>query len=101
MKLKKIFWDSKMSLISRILSMCESYAFMQPIFINNTIDHLKYGATGELLCQNIRNEWLYSNVINRDESVFQFCNYSQKTPQNNILSKITFILHLNIYTHNM
>lgn len=77
-----------MSLINKILSMCESYSFMQPMFINSAIDHLKYGAIGELLCQNIRNEWIYSNVINRDESVFQFCNYSQKTRQSDILSKI-------------
>lgn len=68
--------------------MCDSYAFMKPIVINNAIDHLKYGASGELLCQNIRNEWLYSNVISRDESVFQFCNDAQKQNSSNILSKI-------------
>lgn len=80
--------------MNKIMSMCESYSFMQPTFINSVINHLRYGATGELLCQNIRNEWIYSNVINRDESVFQFCNYSQKTQQNDILSKINiqFIL---------
>lgn len=67
-----------MSLINRILSMCKSYAYMEPIIINSTIDHMQYGATGELLCQNIRNEWLYSNVTSRDESVFQFCNVQKK-----------------------
>ncbi|XP_025416295.1 DNA polymerase subunit gamma-2, mitochondrial isoform X2 [Sipha flava] len=75
-----------MSLINRILSMCESYAYMRPIIINNVIDHLKYGATGELLCHNIRNEWLYSNVTSRDESVFQFCNIDQKKYSNDIPS---------------
>lgn len=76
-----------MSLINRILSMCESYAYMQPIIINNAINNLKTGATGELLCQNIRNEWLYSNVTNRDESVFQFSNINQKNFYSDILSK--------------
>lgn len=76
-----------MSLLNRILPMCKAYAYMEPIIINNTIDHLKYGATGELLCQNIRNEWLYSNVTSRDESVFQFCNAQEKY-NNDILSKI-------------
>lgn len=77
-----------MSLINRILSMCKSYAYVQPVVINNTVDHLKYGATGELLCQNIRNEWLYSNVTSRDESVFQFCNITQdKCHSNDVSSK--------------
>lgn len=76
-----------MSLINKILSMCESYAFMKPMIINGNVGHFKYGASGELLCQNIRNEWLYSNVISRDESVFQFCNDLQKNCFNNILSK--------------
>lgn len=76
-----------MSLINRILSMCESYAYMQPIIINNAINNLKTGATGELLCQNIRNEWLYSNVTSRDESVFQFSNINQKNLYSDILSK--------------
>lgn len=71
--------------------MCESYAYMRPIIINNAIDHLKYGATGELLCQNIRNEWLYSNVTSRDESVFQFCNINQNKYCNDIKSKTTSI----------
>ncbi|VVC44256.1 Anticodon-binding [Cinara cedri] len=75
-----------MSLINRILSICKTYAYMQPILINNAIDLLKYGATGELLCQNIRNEWLYSNVTSRDENVFQFYNTGQKTCNNDILS---------------
>jgi hypothetical protein len=62
---------------------------MRPIIINNVIDHLKYGATGELLCHNIRNEWLYSNVTSRDESVFQFCNIDQKKYSNDIPSKMS------------
>jgi len=76
-----------MSLLNRILPMCKAYAYMEPMIINSTIDHLKYGATGELLCQNIRNEWLYSNVTSRDESVFQFCNVREKY-SNDILSKM-------------
>lgn len=76
-----------MTLINRILLMCKSYAYMQPIVINNSINYLKSGATGELLCQNIRNEWLYSNVTSRDEEVFQFSNISPKQTSNDILSK--------------
>lgn len=77
-----------MSLINRILSMCKTYAYMQPMLINSAIDHLKYGATGELLCQNIRNEWLYSNVTSRDENVFQFYNTAQEKSNSDILSKV-------------
>lgn len=77
-----------MSLINRILSMCESYAYIRPMAINSIIEHLKFGATGELLCQNIRNEWLYSNVTSRDETVFQFCNIAQKKCYNDVSSKI-------------
>lgn len=77
-----------MSLINRILSMCKTYAYMQPILNNTVIDHLKYGATGELLCQNIRNEWLYSNVTSRDENVFQFYNTAQEKNNSDILSKV-------------
>jgi len=77
-----------MCLINKILSMCKAYAYIQPIVINSTIDHLKYGATGELLCQNIRNEWLYSNVTSRDESVFQFCSITNdKYYSDDVLSK--------------
>lgn len=77
-----------MSLFNRILPMCKTYAYMQPVLTNSAIDHLKYGATGELLCQNIKNEWLYSNVISRDENVFQFYNTAEKTYNSDILSKI-------------
>jgi len=79
-----------MSLMNRILAMCESYAFIKPMIINNTVDHLRNGSTGELLCQNIKNEWLYSNVTSRDESVFQFCNIGQTKCYNDILSKLLF-----------
>lgn len=80
-----------MSLINKILSLCKTYAYIQPIMVNNGIDHLKYGATGELLCQNIRSEWLYSNVTSRDENVFQFYNSDQKTCSSDILSKINIV----------
>lgn len=68
--------------------MCKSNAYMQPNIINSVLHNLKYGSTGELLCQNIRNEWLYSNVTSRDESVFQFCNVNQTKYHSDILSKI-------------
>lgn len=77
-----------MSLINKILLMCKSNAYMQPQITNSILHHLKYGSTGELLCQNIRNEWLYSNVTSRDESVFQFYNVDQKKCHSHISSKI-------------
>lgn len=80
-----------MSFINRILSLCKSNAYMQPKIKNNVLHHLKYGATGELLIQNIRNEWLYSNVTSRDESVFQFCNVDLETCQSDVLSKMCII----------
>lgn len=70
--------------------MCKSNAYMQPKIINSVLHNLKYGSTGELLCQNIRNEWLYSNVTSRDESVFQFCNVDHKKCHGDILSKIFY-----------
>ncbi|XP_050425367.1 DNA polymerase subunit gamma-2, mitochondrial-like isoform X4 [Adelges cooleyi] len=75
-----------MRLINKILSMCEAYDFIRPVMTNNHVDFVKYGASGELLRQNIRNEWLYSNVTSRDESVFQTCYGMQKDRFADLLS---------------
>lgn len=49
--------------------------FLKPIFNGKNdalLEYFKFGPFGELLCQNIRTEWLYSNVVSRDELVLPF-----------------------------
>ncbi|XP_050523559.1 DNA polymerase subunit gamma-2, mitochondrial [Daktulosphaira vitifoliae] len=75
-----------MSLMKKVLSMCETYAFLRPVITNNYVEYLKYGPSGELLCQNIRNEWLYSNVTSREESVFQTSYGMHKNQFDDIIS---------------
>lgn len=60
------------SVFHKILELSELHGYIKPIIINNVINHFKYGPLGELLAQNIRNEWVYSNVTNREENVFLY-----------------------------
>uniref|UniRef100_A0A1B6DQ67 Anticodon-binding domain-containing protein n=1 Tax=Clastoptera arizonana TaxID=38151 RepID=A0A1B6DQ67_9HEMI len=59
-----------MNTFPRILELCELNGFLKPVIVNGIVSYFKYGPLGELLAQNIRNEWIYSNVINRDENVY-------------------------------
>lgn len=49
----------------KILGLCEKHGFLKQI--NNA---LKFGPTGTLLQENLRNEWLLNMVTNRDVPVF-------------------------------
>lgn len=48
--------------------MCEKHGFLHKIKKYN-LDILKIGPTGALLQENLRNEWLYSMITNRDLTV--------------------------------
>lgn len=59
------------SKFKEILSLCEKSGFLN---INNSGLHL--GPVGYLLRENLKTEWLYSNVTNRDINVFLNSNSS-------------------------
>lgn len=60
------------SLLPKILELSGHSGFLKLVLKNKSVDHYKFFPAGELLCQNIQNEWIYSNVISRDENNFLF-----------------------------
>lgn len=66
------FFSKMNGFMSKVLELSERHGFVIPVIVNGVVDHLKYGPLGELLAQNICNEWIYSNVTNRDNSVYLY-----------------------------
>ncbi len=58
--------------LSKILQISESSSYLTPVLSGPVVSHFKYGPLGELLRQNIHNEWIFSNVTCRDVNVFPF-----------------------------
>lgn len=59
--------------IAKLLKISEKCSFIKPVLADNgAVSYFKYGPLGELLCHNIYNEWVRSNVIIRDIPVFPF-----------------------------
>lgn len=54
--------------IKRIIDLCERRGFLNKL---STV--LNIGPVGTLLQENLKNEWFYNMIINRDNTVF-FCN---------------------------
>lgn len=67
------------NLMVELLKISRSYQFINPILCNSVVSHFKYGPPGTMLCQNIFNEWMLSNVIRRDGNVFPFYSTDFKT----------------------
>lgn len=61
-----------MSGLAKLLKISEQYSFLKPVFNHNFVSYFKYGPFGELLCNNVYNEWISSNVLCRDIPVFPF-----------------------------
>lgn len=55
--------------LEKILALCEKHGFVQAIKKNNA-DVIKIGPVGALLQENLRNEWFFGMVTNRDMMVF-------------------------------
>lgn len=76
--------------LHKVLQLCERQCFLWPVLIsensNNFVQYFKYGFAGELLRNNISQEWLLSMVINTDESVFPY-HSNGFTPANIIKGK--------------
>lgn len=51
--------------LTKIIEMCERHGFLKKVSAYNQ-DILKVGPVGALLQENLRNEWLYSMITNRD-----------------------------------
>ena len=62
--------------LHKVLQLCERQCFLWPVLIsedsNNFVQYFKYGFAGELLRNNISQEWLLRTVINTDEGVFPY-----------------------------
>lgn len=56
-------------MLEKILGLCEKHGFLRPIK-NNNVDVLKVGPVGALLQENLRKEWFFGMVTNRDMMVF-------------------------------
>lgn len=58
--------------LSKVIKHLESYGFVKCYGNNGIIDSLKFGPTGQLLCETIKKEWIHWNVIRREHNVFTF-----------------------------
>lgn len=67
------------NLMVELLKISRSYQYINPVLSNSVVSHFKYGPPGTMLCQNIFNEWMLSNVIRRDGNVFPFYSTDFKT----------------------
>ncbi|KAK3930360.1 DNA polymerase subunit gamma-2, mitochondrial [Frankliniella fusca] len=56
--------------LKKILQLCEKHGFVKPVRSASGASGLQFGPIGEFLVNNVRQEWLYSNVVNRDENVY-------------------------------
>ncbi|PNF36374.1 hypothetical protein B7P43_G18031 [Cryptotermes secundus] len=60
----------------KVLQLCEKQCFVWPVLGNkdstNFIEYFKFGFAGELLKNNIFQEWLLSMVVNTDENIFPY-----------------------------
>lgn len=61
-------------LLKNILDIANKHFFFSPILTKNSKNVLFYqlGPSGSLFQDNIKSEWIYSNVTNRDASIFLF-----------------------------
>lgn len=58
-------------MFNSVVSLVEKQGFLTRTFLPKMkIELLKLGPTGNLLLQNLKNEWFYNTVINKDISVF-------------------------------
>ncbi|KDR10285.1 DNA polymerase subunit gamma-2, mitochondrial [Zootermopsis nevadensis] len=64
------------SSLHKVLQLCERQCFLWPVVIskdsNNFVEYFKFGFAGELLKNNICQEWLLSMVMNTDENIFPY-----------------------------
>ncbi|XP_069692338.1 DNA polymerase subunit gamma-2, mitochondrial isoform X2 [Periplaneta americana] len=75
------------NLIQKVLQLCERQSFVRPVLSNKDstllVDYYKFGFAGELLKNNIHQEWLLSMVMNTDENIFPY--HSNEAKSGNII----------------
>jgi glycyl-tRNA synthetase (class II) len=78
----------------KVLQLCERQCFIWPVLHNrnstNFIEYFKFGFAGELLKNNIFQEWLLSMVVNTEENIFPY--HSRDLTTTNI-AKGNVLLH--------
>ncbi|XP_068084430.1 DNA polymerase subunit gamma-2, mitochondrial [Anabrus simplex] len=60
------------SSMEKVLQICHRHFFAKPVLCNDSIDHFIFGPVGELLKNNLYQEWLYSTVTKSDVTVFPY-----------------------------
>jgi glycyl-tRNA synthetase (class II) len=82
--------------LHKVLQLCERQCFLWPVLINkdstSLVKYFKFGFAGELLKNNIYQEWLLSMVVNTDENIFPF--HSQGVATRDIVKGNTFSTQL-------
>ncbi|CAH1388873.1 unnamed protein product [Nezara viridula] len=58
--------------LKKIIKHAEDYGFLKIIENNGICEYFTLGPAGQLLSENIRKEWMYSNVTHRENNVFTF-----------------------------
>ncbi|KAE8742691.1 hypothetical protein FOCC_FOCC011723 [Frankliniella occidentalis] len=56
--------------LKKILHLCEKHGFVKPLWHGSEVTRLNFGPVGEFLVNNVRQEWHYSSVVNRDENFY-------------------------------
>lgn len=56
--------------MKKIINLSEKHGLMKPVRNGAEVGCLKFGPVGTFLINNVRQEWLLCNVIDRDENVF-------------------------------
>jgi len=76
--------------MNKILQICERTGFLRPVYSGKSLDYLAFGPNGELLVNNVKEEWIYSCVKNIGTNVFPF--YRGSAPTLNISEGIAIKL---------
>lgn len=69
--------------MKKILLLCEKHGLMKPQWSGSGVSSLKFGPLGEFLVNNVRQEWILYNVINRDENVYPIHSSASKPDEIN------------------
>lgn len=65
--------------LTKLLQIVDNFLYLKPIHSGSAVSHFKYGPLGELLRQNIHQEWTISNLITRNCNVYPFCSIDDGT----------------------
>jgi len=65
--------------LHKVVQHLEGFGFLKIIEKEGAVNNFKYGPLGELLFENLRREWIFSNTLKREHNVFNFSCGSQES----------------------